>query len=114
MFSRKINADQICSIEIYRKLKYKDYFYREGKKSFWGNTKEGFYHYIGIAREEYISSEEIEKDQDIYVDGKSVYYRPHIDFKMSNGVTHTKFFKTESDLDDYLKQPELASIKFIH
>lgn len=108
----KINTQQICTIEIFRICLHKGYVYKEAKKSFFGNTKEGFYNSLTFGFD-YVSKEEIEADGKFYCKGKQVLFHPHIEIRMSNGVLKTKFFKNEIELNNYMQQPEIQDLKII-
>lgn len=108
----KLNVEQICSIKIYRKSICRWYMYKQYKKSFWGDTKEGFYD-LSFGESKIITKDQIEQDKELYCDDRIVFCYPHIEIKMSDGGRYEKYFKTTKDIDLYLDRNGLSGVNFI-
>lgn len=95
---KKINIDQICSIESVLKERNSWYVYKKEIK-FLGIKlrKEGFYIY-----DEFIRTEKISENIYLLIEDNKVYLKPHIIMKMSNGELDRKFFETEEDLNVFV------------
>lgn len=97
---KKINTAQICSIRSYIKLSCDHYTYTKARTFlFFWKRSEGFYFYTFSKGPVFITKEQIEKENNnLYCEGNTVYYKPHIEFRMSNQSLHTKFFESEEEL----------------
>jgi hypothetical protein len=98
-----LNKEQICSVTIILKQTCKWYEYRERKKFlFFTIREEGFYYTYSITGDVYTKKEEIEENTRLFVDGKKVFCKPHIEIRMSDRTVSTLFFKDEEALNDYV------------
>lgn len=110
-----INTEQICTIRVYKKALHNYYEYRE-QKSFFGfvTQKEGFYYVYALTpylvSVDYILEHE---NNNVFVEGKEVFFKPHVEIKMSNGSIYTKYFETRQELDDFLNSEYIKSLKII-
>lgn len=79
------NLEQLVEVRIVDKEESEYLSYKPFKKSFWGNTKEGFY---DIINNNYYSKEDLEngKHMDInyIVENNRVYYNPYIKLIFAN------------------------------
>lgn len=106
MKTEKINLANVCSIRIYIREICKSYEYREA--SWW--NREGFYRY-GM---DYVNIQEIIDRKDCFITDKTVFYKPHIDFLLSDGELVTKWFETEQELNSFLENNEdIKKLKLI-
>lgn len=109
----KINLDQVCTINVRTKQICCDYEYRkETRFLYWVLEKEGFY-YVYTLNPYRVSEEVISKKETLYVEDKVVYYKPHVEFKMSNDHRYEKFFDTVPQLEEFMNLPEISSLKLI-
>jgi len=91
------NLEALVSVEIKDKKECRYLVYEPFKKSFWGNTKEGFYFY----GEACYTKEEIEKgkfcDTKLQVEDKKVFYKPYVRLTFAGGkISITEFPKYEA------------------
>lgn len=76
--------------------------------------KEGYYWILTIGEHEYMSVEEIEKGGRLICKDKCVYYKPHLDIKMSDQKTYTKFFETEKELQEFMETDVMKGVNWIN
>jgi hypothetical protein len=107
----KINVDKICVMRIYRKAQHPYIEWHSAFKIF-GITlsQEGFYY--RLVTSERMGVEDIESNDELYVEDKTVYYKPHVEIEMANNRTITKWFDSEPELDVFLNSDELKQVKF--
>ena len=103
----KINAEQICSIEIQKNRICFDYEYRKEKRLFWGLVKmysAGFYYKFSF--EPHRVSEELilALDKKLVIHGYHVFYKPRIIINLSDGTYKILYFETEELLDEYVEK----------
>ena len=111
----KINSEQVCEVRIFDKREHPHYEYREAQKSwFWGEQKAGFYYTLTMDGPDFMTVEEIEKSGELVCVDKTVYLRPRIFIKMSNGDVNYKYFDTKGDAKKYFESaPEFVGIKWV-
>lgn len=108
-----INVKHIVSMS--KKIGYysKHYVYREAKNFLFWKRKEGFY-YTPFGSNTYMTKEEIERGGKYFCENKKVWYKPHIELKLTNDNVRVLYFNTEKELDDYvtnLKNNGLVAIE---
>lgn len=116
----KINIEQICSITRQDKQKCDIYVYIEPftLKSFFKKS----YNKGGFSSEYYLNGRnninEIEKEiaecDEIYTEGKFVYFKPRLMFRMSSQQHFTKYFESVQELEFFLEEEVLKHIKVIN
>ena len=107
----KLNIKQIVSIRSFEKSDYFFLTYKEARGYWFWKTEAGFYD--SLFPKSAKTKEQVEKDGTLIVEGKRVYYRPHVEIKTSDGRKHTKFFKTVDGMKKFLNLPELKYLTFI-
>ena len=112
---RKINSEQVCEVRILDKTEHPYYEYREARKSWlWGERKAGFYYTLTMDSPDFMTVEEIEKSGELVCVDKTVYFRPRIFIKMSNGDMNYKYFDTKGDAKKHFESaPEFVGIKWV-
>lgn len=111
----KLNAGQICSVKSYTNSYCRYYVYKESKKFlFFTIRKEGFYYTMTLHGHEYTTVEEIEKSGQFVCRDKKVFYKPHLEIKMSNGEVYEKYFETEQELKDFMESDIMKEVKWIN
>jgi hypothetical protein len=97
----KINPAQVAWIRIYKKAEDFSWKYFPEKKYWFYTRKAGFRlrpDFNGIW-----SAEQIEASgEGVFVEGEKVYFYPHVELHMVDSCKHTKWFKTEEQLNDFL------------
>jgi hypothetical protein len=116
----KINIEQICSITRRDKDQCYHYVYIEPYtiKSFFRES----YHNGGFSSEYYIrnsqsiaeTEREIAENDEIYIEDKTVYYKPRLIFTMSSEQRIVKYFESVQELEQFLKEEVLFHIKTIN
>lgn len=75
--------------------------------------KEGFYDRFKFS-DSYVTEKEIlQENENYYIDGKAVYYKPFIEINMADQSCSTIFFKTEDELNNYLNIPHFRNKTWI-
>lgn len=112
----KLNVSQICSVKSFINVECNNYEYlKERKLFFWVTRKEGFYYGWGFRSDKtYITIKEIEKNNKLLCDGETVYYKPHIEIRMSNQSIHDKYFETEKELNDFMESDQMKSVVWVN
>lgn len=106
-----INTEQICTIRVHKKKVHKGYEYRKQKK-FLGliTQREGFYYTDALSPYFVTDDFILEREKNnVFVEGEQVFHKPHVEMKMSNGNTYTKYFETQKQLDDFLNSEYIIS-----
>jgi hypothetical protein len=102
MIDLKVNAVQIVSMKLvpnrvhpYYKWKY--------EFSLFGITfiKSGFYYTFTLDGDHYKSTGEILSNDTLTIEGRKVFFRPHIIFELYNGSNVYKYFDNVDDARDY-------------
>jgi hypothetical protein len=107
---KQINAKNIVSAQICKRYISLHYTWKPASKYlFFFTTKEGFYDIM----DDFISEETILKDENKFIEDKFVYHKPHIDFKMTNDRTYTRYFETAEELDTFMQSPEMKDIPWV-
>lgn len=109
-----INTEQICTISIFRKFFHKWFVYRK-KKKFLGivTQREGFYYNLALTPYLIPNDLIIKLHPEALIEGDNVYYKPHVEIRMSNNIMYEKFFETEQLLDEFLQSDYIKNIKLI-
>jgi hypothetical protein len=112
----KLNVSQICSVRSYIKLECNNYEYLKERKLFcWVTRKEGFYYRWSFRGDKsYVTVDEINANGKLLCDGETVYYKPHIEIRMSNQTVHDKYFETEKELNDFMESEQMKSVTWIN
>ena len=108
----KLNIQQICSVRSYLKAENDNYEYRKAKRFLFWKSEEGFYQYF--FGDKVITKSEIESKGHLYVEGEKVFYKPHIEIRMSNQTFHCKYFDTKEQLFDFMEQAEMKNVNWIN
>lgn len=105
-----INKDQICTVKVYEKLPYDWYEWKEGRKGLFPR-REGFYFTRTLGTPIFTPIEDI--GNNFIIEGKKVYYRPHVNIQMSNGNTHSKFYNTIEQLHTFMASEDMSHVKIV-
>jgi len=101
MPNKEINIQQICSVKTYLNLLNNRFEYRKGVKFlFLALRKEGFYDTHDLPTR-FITVDEIQEDDRLICKDKEVYFKLHLEIKMSNGNIHSKYFENQKELDKF-------------
>ena len=101
-----INKESISSAKIYRKSICAYYGYKKEVRLLGFLIKKAGI-YFDVTIHPYIVSEKDVFDHSngsCYVQDNTVYYYPHIDFRMNSGNTYTKYFKDENELNKFVDE----------
>lgn len=96
---RHINLDQIASIETHLKNRNPNYKHGSEYKKLFGFIKivpDGFFTYVSFKGDVEVDIEEIQYPS--YVEGKAVYFHPHLVYHMSDGSRIAQYFNNEGEL----------------
>lgn len=111
----KLNVGQICSVESCINSYSNYYQYKKAKKIFFfWLRKEGYYWIMTLGKHEYMTVEEIEKDRRYICKDERVYYKPHLEIKMSNQNTHEIYFETEKELQEFMETDVMKGVNWIN
>lgn len=111
---KKINTSQICSVTVFINSRCLHYTYKESRKFlFFTLTKEGYYYLFDLGGPTYVTVESIEKSGELICRDKKVFYKPHLEMKMSDGSVYEKFFETEDELRSFLNTDTMKGIKWV-
>lgn len=112
--STQLNKDQICSVTIcYNDLNSR-YKYYEEKRGLFRKRKAGFYYTYTLHDPIHFSNEDIEKDTNLVIKDKEVYYKPNILIRMSDGHSYQLYFETVEELKTYMNKEPMKSIKWVN
>ena len=111
----KINVAQIVSVKSFVNYTSTRYIYKKAKRIclFW-KQKEGFYYTFTIGSPIFESKESIEKSGICYCKDEKVFFRPHIEIKLSDGSTREKYFETKEELEAFMSTDEMKNITWIN
>lgn len=110
----KINVGQIVSMKSYINNECRNYRYFEERKFLWRKKPAGFYGNSWGSDEKLITKEKIESENSHLVcRNKMVYYKPHLEFRMSNGSWYTTYFESEEELKKCVETSHLAHVYWI-
>jgi len=112
---RKIfNLESLVSVEIYDKHVCYCLTYEPFKKSFWGNTKAGFYSILSI-ESGFLTKEEVERgvynDIPLIVENNVVYFRPYVELTFASGTNHIREFNDYESAIEWGEQTASKGIK---
>lgn len=113
----KLNANQICSVQSFLRATSNMFTYKKAKTIlFFWEQKEGYYfsHSIYGDNDNPLEIKEIEKDGQYICKDGLVYYKPHLEIKMSNGSTHEKYFNSEKELLDFMETEVMKGVNWIN
>lgn len=103
----ELNSEQICVIKNYPKCPNRSFEYKpESRFLFFWKTKERFYlnSYYAFSRKE-IENGLIDGNE-YYIENNIVYYKPHLEFRMTNKSTYTKYFESIEELNEFIENNE--------
>lgn len=101
----EINIDQICSIKTIISLEYPYYYFTylpEIRVFGILFTKKGFYERNRPLGKWYLIDEEKLKKLNFIIKDKKIFYKNHIEIRMSNDRVITKFFETIDEINNYV------------
>lgn len=112
-----INVNEVVSVTKRLKVVNKNYEYRKQiiSKFLWWITvyPEGFYQkFYGLGNDLLAPKELILSNNDLYIEGEVVYFKPYLSIRMSNNALYQPHFESEEQLDRYVNK-ELGSVKLI-
>ncbi len=116
MKNTKLNKEQICSVRTHVKLRNKWYSYDDPTTLFGFKVSNGGWHdIVTIGGKQYQTKEQIEKSGRLICDVEQmkVYFKPHVEIRMSDGSEYEKFFETESDLNEFMSSEDMKNINWI-
>jgi len=109
---RILNLETITTIDIVEEKVCNYIDYKPYKKSFWGDTKEGFY---GFMEDRCYTKEEIENGYylgtKLIVKDKVAYYKPYVTLTLISGTKHHKEFNTYKEASEWGNDIAGKSIK---
>lgn len=106
-----INTEGITSIKVYPKRVNINYTWKEQFKLwFLIFVHEGFYNYNGTHLENFVPA----PDENIYVEGHWVFFKPHIVVDLNNRTDRRKYFNTMEELNEFISQFLNKNIKFFY
>lgn len=111
-----INENHIVSVKLFEKQSRFDVYYSKGhKKGFCRESKApGFYVLsFSLHISDKMASDEWIKSQNLYVEGTSVYYKPHVEIRTVDGKYQSKFFENVEDAVTFIKEIQ-SKIKTIN
>ena len=111
----QLNAAQICHVKSFMSREKWEYEYRTERK-FLGITfrKKGYYWIVTIGDPILCTPAEIVKlNPHLYVKCQRVFYKPYLEFAMSNGIKYRKYFETSTALVDFMESDAMDGIKWI-
>lgn len=111
---RQLNGNEISSIKGF--INQEDYYYEYREERiilFFWKIKAGFYNLLCLGGGNHVLEEDILKSGIRFIKDKKVYYYPHLKITMSSGKTHTKWFKSEEELNQFMNTDEMKNIPWI-
>lgn len=110
----QINVAQIVSVKSFINYISTRYIYKKAKRIclFW-KQKEGYYYTYTIGSPYFESVESIESSGCFVCKKEEVYYKPHIEIRMSDGSCRTKYFETKEELEVFMQTDEMKNITWI-
>jgi hypothetical protein len=110
--TKKINVDKICVMHIHRKTPHRYIKWRPPFEIFGITLSPGGFYYTYIGSE-YRSVNDITSDGKLYIEDKTVYYRPHVELEMVNDRKTQIWFDDEAELDVFINSEVMKKVKFI-
>ncbi len=111
----KLNVGQICSVKSYINSYCNYYQFKKAKKIFFfWLRKEGYYYTMTLGEHIFMTIEEIEANGNFICKDERVYYKPHLEIKMSNQNTHEKYFETEKELQEFMETDVMKGVNWIN
>lgn len=110
-----LNIDQICSITVYEKTVERGYEYRKAKTLFGFQTSPSGIYYVRTFGSPYRVPEEIIPIlyPTLYVEDNVVYFKPHVEIRMSDKTKYEKYFKNKQELEAFMQSSEIQKIKLL-
>ena len=110
-----LNVGQICSVKSIINSYCNYYQYKKAKRIFFfWLQKEGYYNTMPLEEHQYMTAEEIEKDGRYICKDERVYYKPHLEIKMSNKNVYEKYFETEKELQEFMGTDVMKGVNWIN
>lgn len=113
-YKELINTDCITSIEVRPKKIHFHYRWNEAIHFLyipfiiW--RKAGFYDYM----DDYVNLDNLDKDDNYYVENKWVYYKPHIVLNLNDRSERRIYFDSVELMDEYVTQFKSKNINFFY
>lgn len=115
MKTNQLNVGQICSVKSCINARCHYYEYKKLKKIFYFWTrKEGYYSTISMDAGRVLTVEEIEAEGNFICKNEKVYYKPHLEIRMSNQNIYKKYFETEIELKEFMETKEMKEVNWIN
>lgn len=115
------NVDQIVSIRLLPKQINDEYTYHSGYVNFFGKWTSPYwrsilYPYSRSAKTKYSDEEILEKCSDCYIEDNTLWYKPYIIIRLSDGRKITAYCETVDELTKYKdslisKNPKLINLE---
>lgn len=107
------NISEISSVCYKLKRINYQYIYVPAKKilGFW-NRPEHFDVVGGFSTWE-CTRKEVESNYTILLEGNTVYHKPYVEFNMTNRDSHTRYFETDEELNEYVEKIKASGINLI-
>jgi hypothetical protein len=112
----KLNVNQITSVRSYLKLADHLYVYKKKRKFLFWTREEGFCNSWSAYAlfPDMFYKEDIEKSGKRICVGDTVYFKPHVDIRMSDGCVVTKYFESEEKLTEFAKSDIMAIVNWVN
>lgn len=116
----QLNVQQICSVRSRLNCYSTAYLYKKAKRIlFFWRRKEGFYFMRTISSPYIVTKEDIEKDGKLFCakdknGEETVFFKPHLEIRMSNGNIYEKYFETEEALIQFMNSDVMKSVNWIN
>jgi len=96
-----INYNYIVSYSVFKKRSPELIWWQDYKKGsfFTKETKEGFYEW-DVFESNYLGTT-ISRNN-IFTEGKELFYKPHVEIYLTTKQRHTKYFDTEEELNNWI------------
>ena len=88
------DLSKLVSIKVHAKQESLWFSFKAFKKSFWGNTKEGFYSILNF--EDCFSKEEIQR-RGYLIENNIVYNKPYVQLNFTGGISYEKKFDRKEE-----------------
>lgn len=110
----KLNVSQICSVKSFINARCRYYEYRKAERFLFWKKKEGYYYTMTFREAPYMSIEAIESNGKLFCKDEKVYYKPHLEIRMSDGLVHEKYFETEEELQRFMATDVMKGVNWIN
>lgn len=103
-----LTEEYIVSVKLFEKQLRPEIYFSEGiKKTFWRSGRPSGFYKFDIYSHTFLDEGCI-KRMNCYIEGRSVYYYPHIEIKTRDGKSHCQFFDT---VDEAIRKMEIIKTK---